>query len=278
MPELKHLSSRQVTTALLLAAGTGSRLHPLTNSAPKCLTELNGKTLIERLVHALQSNGIQRLVVVVGYLESQIIHYLDQMEHDLEIEYITNSKFQTTNNIYSLWLAREKINEPFLLVECDLVFDPELLLPLMTPDRIAVSHRLPWMNGSMASVGPTFRVTGIHGSDHYPSGEVIFKTVNIYSFSLPTWRRITARLERHINAGQLSGYYETVLTELIAESGVSLEAVFFDEDQWYEVDTLPDLQAAEKMFPRQRVHPAKVNALARASTRHISTTDNAFVS
>jgi choline kinase len=278
MPELKHLSSRQVTTALLLAAGTGSRLHPLTNSAPKCLTELNGKTLIERLVHALQSNGIQRLVVVVGYLESQIIHYLDQMEHDLEIEYITNSKFQTTNNIYSLWLAREKINEPFLLVECDLVFDPELLLPLMTPDRIAVSHRLPWMNGSMASVGPTSRVTGIHGSEPYPSGEVIFKTVNIYSFSLPTWRRITARLERHIDAGQLSGYYETVLTELIAESGVSLEAVFFNEDQWYEVDTLPDLHAAEKMFPRQRVHPAQVNALARASSRHISTTDNAFVS
>jgi L-glutamine-phosphate cytidylyltransferase len=257
---MKLAAYRPVTTALLLAAGTGSRLHPLTDASPKCLTELNGKTLIERLVHALQDNGIKRLVVVVGYLDDHIIRYLDELKNELEIEYIDNPRFRTTNNIYSLWLAREVINEPFLLVECDLVFEPELLLPLMEPDRMAVSQHLPWMNGSVVTIDQADRVIGLHAEHHQPPGEATFKTVNIYSFSVATWHRITARLQRHISDGQLSGYYETVLTELISEGGISLEAVFFDEDHWYEVDAMPDLLAAEKMFPRHRTSPSPICA------------------
>ncbi|MBT5926296.1 MAG: phosphocholine cytidylyltransferase family protein, partial [Verrucomicrobia bacterium] len=83
----------------------------------------------------------------------------------------------------------------------------------------------------------------------------------IYSFSLPTWRRISARLQRHIKSGQLSGYYETVMTELIAEGEIALEAVFFDENHWYEIDTLPDLRAAEKMFPSSRTLPSRANSV-----------------
>jgi choline kinase len=249
---MKKITFSPVTTALLLAAGTGSRLHPFTNSVPKCLTEINGKPLIERLVHSLERIGIKRLVVVVGYLESHIIHYLDQLENDLEIEYITNPKFRTTNNIYSLWMAKESIQEPLLLVECDLVFKTELLLPLIKPDRMAVSQRLPWMNGSVATINDNDRVTGLYPGNDHPADETTFKTVNIYSFSRQTWRLMIARLQRHINAAHLSGYYETVLTELIAEGQINFEAVFFDEDHWYEVDTVPDLRAAEKMFPHTR--------------------------
>ncbi|MDA7497182.1 phosphocholine cytidylyltransferase family protein [bacterium] len=255
-PNMKHRENGQVTTALLLAAGTGSRLHPLTDTAPKCLTELNGSTLIERFIHALQCNGIKRLVVVVGYLDAHIKRYLNQLKNDLEIEYIHNPRFQNTNNIYSLWLARATINEPFLLAECDLVFDPALLKPMMTPDRVAVSQRLPWMNGSVVSLDLAGKVSRLHRLNAHPSGEALFKTVNIYSFSLPTWRLITTRLQQHIDGNQLSGYYETVLTELIEEGRLSLEAVFFDEARWYEVDTLPDLRAAEIMFPRHMVQEA----------------------
>jgi L-glutamine-phosphate cytidylyltransferase len=258
---MKHETYTPVTTALLLAAGTGSRLHPFTDSNPKCLTELNGKTLIERLVHALQRNGIKRLVIVVGYFDSHIMHYLDDLKNDLEIEYIKNPRFRTTNNIYSLWLARMVINEPFMLVECDLVFEPELLKPMMKPDRMAVSQRLAWMNGSMVTIDLADRVTGLHAEKDHLTGEATFKTVNIYSFSLPTWRRISARLQRHIKSGQLSGYYETVMTELIAEGEIALEAVFFDENHWYEIDTLPDLRAAEKMFPSSRTLPSRANSV-----------------
>lgn len=257
---MKNLENRQITTALLLAAGTGSRLHPLTDIAPKCLTEINGTTLIERFIHALQCNGITRLVIVVGYLDTHIIRYLNQLKSDLEIEYISNTKFRNTNNIYSLWLARTTINEPFLLAECDLVFDPSLLHPLMSPDRIAVSRRLPWMNGSTVSLDLANRVSRLHTKNNHSRGETIFKTVNLYSFSVPTWRLIIACLQDQIDAGRLSGYYETVLTELIEERRVSLKAVFFDEARWYEVDTLPDLKAAERMFPRHVAQPTAIEA------------------
>lgn len=257
---MKNCSTAAVTTALLLAAGTGSRLHPLTHESPKCLTELNGQTFIARLVAALERNGIRRLVVVVGYLDTHVRDHLNALESDLEIEFVNNSAFRTTNNIYSLWLARSHIREPFLLVECDLVFEPELLEPLMRPDRMAVSQRLPWMNGSTVTVDLSDQVTAFHTDEDSPECGTTFKTVNIYSFSLRTWGRIRERLGRHIGGNRLSGYYETVLAELISECGIALEAVFFDENRWYEVDTVADLRAAELMFPAAIELPAPAYA------------------
>jgi len=246
---MNRTQSRLVKTAVLLAAGTGSRLASLTCDAPKCLTEINGQPFVERLVHALRRNGIQRLVVVVGHLDECIREYLDGMGEEMRIEFVANPKFRTTNNIYSLWLVREVVQEPFMLVECDLVFEPELLGAMTRPDRIAVSERLPWMNGSLVTVDSLEQVTALHAGDELPDGLAAFKTVNIYSFSLSTWGRVSERLERHVEAGRKGGYYETVIAELIAEGGIALEAVFFDEQSWYEVDTLEDLREAELLFP-----------------------------
>ena len=121
-----HRNSDRVTTALLLAAGTGSRLQPLTDDAPKCLTEVNGTTILERLVDGLRQQGFKRLVVVVGYLGESIREFLADHAAGLTVDYVTSSRYRTTNNLYSLWLARKEIHEPFLLVECDLVFDASL--------------------------------------------------------------------------------------------------------------------------------------------------------
>ena len=133
----------RIRTALLLAAGTGSRLQPLTEDSPKCLTEVNETTILERLVCSLQACGFERLVVVVGHLESCVRDFLDSLASGLTIEYVYSAKYRTTNNIYSLWEARHAIQEPFLLLECDLIFDDVLLSKMLEPDRIAVSHVLP---------------------------------------------------------------------------------------------------------------------------------------
>jgi L-glutamine-phosphate cytidylyltransferase len=246
---MSHTRIKPVTIAVLLAAGMGSRLGSLTCDAPKCLTEINGQPFIERLVHALRRNGIKRLIVVVGYLDECVRDYLDGMRDEMQIEFVANPKFRTTNNIYSLWLVREIVQEPFMLVECDLVFEPELLGAMTRPDRIAVSERLPWMNGSLVTIDSLHQVTALHVGGDLSAWRTAFKTVNIYSFSLSTWGRVSERLERHVEAGRKGGYYETVIAELIAEGGISLEAVFFDEQRWYEVDTLEDLREAELLFP-----------------------------
>src|SRR5659263_587957 len=112
-----------VRTALLLAAGLGSRLAPLTDAVPKCLLAMSGVTILERLVRALDGHGFERLVIVTGYKAETLRAYLGESFGGIAIEYIVSPLFETTNNIYSLWLTRHLIDEPFLLVESDVVFD-----------------------------------------------------------------------------------------------------------------------------------------------------------
>ena len=249
MRTLRHGTDR-IRTALLLAAGTGSRLQPLTEDSPKCLTEVNETTILERLVRGLRAWEFERLVVVVGYLDSYIRDFLDSSTTGLNIEYVYNEKYRTTNNIYSLWTACHAIQEPFLLLECDLVFDDVLLGEMLEPDRIAVSRILPWMNGTTVSLDHSDQVLCFHLSKDLPADRVIHKTVNMYSFSRSSWRRVTQRLEQYISAGRVNGYYEAVFAEMVAEGELSFEAVFFDDQRWYEIDTLEDLHKAEQLFPR----------------------------
>lgn len=240
----------RIRTALLLAAGTGSRLHPLTDDSPKCLTEVNETTILERLIHGLRAWDFERLVVVVGHLDDCVRDFLDHAADGLTIEYIHSDRYRTTNNIYSLWAARHAIQEPFLLLECDLVFDDVLLDEMLEPDRIAVSHILPWMNGTRVSLDRSQQVIRFHTDGDHPLDELTHKTVNMYSFSRSSWQRITRRLEQRISAGLVNGYYETVFAEMVADGSLSFEAVFFDNRRWYEIDTLEDLCAAERLFPR----------------------------
>ena len=99
----------QVRTAVLLAAGTGSRLHPLTNASHKCLTEVNGIPILEQQLSCLERWGFESLIVVLGYRARQIRDFLDGCGTDLELRYVYNPQYRATNNLYSLWLARTAI-------------------------------------------------------------------------------------------------------------------------------------------------------------------------
>ncbi len=161
---MKHsyLHKEPVTTALLLAAGIGSRLYPLSQNAPKCLTLVSGVSILERLVSNLSLHGFKRLVVVTGYLENCIKDFLGTRIGDIVIDYIFSPPYKTTNNIYSLWMAREIINESFLLLESDLVFDSSLLKSMLYPDRIAVAKMQAWMDGTYVTINRSkHRITAL---------------------------------------------------------------------------------------------------------------------
>lgn len=245
-------NSTRVSTALLLAAGTGSRLQPLTDSAPKCLTEIGGIPMLERLLDCLRQHRFKRLVVVVGHLEQDIRRFLDRHASDLVVDYVVSPVYQTTNNIYSLWLAREAIQEPFLLIESDLVFDAPLLEEMLHPDRIAVSSILPWMNGTTVTANASLGITAFHVGSEGEEYGARYKTVNIYSLSLESWRRIGDRLDRYIRVGRVNEYYEAVFAEMVADGSLSFQCVMFDNARWYEIDKLEDLRAAERLFPKHR--------------------------
>ena len=248
-PAFGHIApDSSITTALLLAAGTGSRLQPLTDDAPKCLTEIDGIPILQRQVSCLHQWGVKRLVVVVGYLEHRIREFLDAWTGDLRIDYVVSPRYRTTNNIYSLWLARETISESFLLLECDLVFEPFLLRDMLLPDKMAVARVQPWMMGSTVSLDPFRRITDFRVGHSEVPDDSRYKTVNIYSLSLASWRRVAERLDRRISADKVNDYYEVVFAEMVADGSLSFEPVLFDDGRWYEVDTLADLREAERLF------------------------------
>ena len=244
--------NRPVTTALLLAAGTGSRLYPLTKKAPKCLTMVNGISMLERLASCLNHYGFKRLIVVTGHLENSIRVFLGTRFGGMKVDYVFSPLFAVTNNIYSLWMARNIIDEPFLLLESDLVFDRSLLEDMLCSDRIAVSSMQPWMNGSTVTINRSQHVKKFRNDGDGPCDEAEYKTVNIYSLSLSSWRRIRKRLNQYISAGRVDNYYEAVFAEMIADGSLSLKAVFFDNKPWYEIDTIADLVNAEKLFSAHR--------------------------
>lgn len=241
--------SNRISTALLLAAGTGSRLFPLTKNSPKCLTLVNDKSILERLINNLKKQGFKRLVIVTGHEKECIMDFLGSQSGDLTIEYVHSPLYKTTNNIYSLWLARYIMDEPFVLFESDLVLNSSLLDEMMYPDRMAVAQMEPWLNGTTVSVDELNQVTQFQKgtTDHY--SDTRYKTVNIYSFSLSSWQAIIKRLNQFISNGDLNCYYEIVFSDMIEDGSLSLASVSFDHMPWYEIDTIHDLAEAEKLFP-----------------------------
>ena len=256
---MKHSypNNERVTTALLLAAGIGSRLYPLTRNEPKCLTIVNAMSILERLISCLNQHGFKRLVVITGHLENHIRDFLGNQAGDIKIDYVFSPLYKTTNNIYSLWMAREIINEPFLLLESDLVFDESLLDDMLYPDRIAVAKMQPWMDGTCVTINQSQEVKAFWAGNAYSFGAIKYKTVNIYSISLNSWHCIVKKLDQHISEGKVNDYYETVFAEMIADGSLFFKIVSFDGKPWYEIDTIEDLAEAEKLFSSDNYTPTE---------------------
>jgi len=243
-PSLPQTDTEHITTALLLAAGRGKRLGTV---SPKCLTVVSGVPILGRLVSSLVEQGFQRLVVVLGYQGRQIRDYLNLHSAGLEIQYIESALHATTNNIYSLWLARGHMKAPFVLIESDLVFDSRLLGLMQVPNRIAVAELASHMRGSTVS-------TDQHGIvDSFQVGEsdgprLANKTINMCSLSLAVWDEISRRLDLRVAAGRVHDYYESVFAEMTSDRLMRLEATWFDDGRWSEIDTPDDLVAAHGLF------------------------------
>jgi choline kinase len=112
--------------AIILAAGVGSRLQALSGGKPKCLVEIGGRPLILHQIEALADHGIGPVLVVAGYKADEVRSVVGD-----RADFIVNERYQETNSLYSLWLAREHVDGPFILLNCDLFFSPEILERLL---------------------------------------------------------------------------------------------------------------------------------------------------
>ena len=254
-----NIGKTRITTALLLAAGTGSRLFPITENSPKCLTLVSDKSILERLITNLKSQGFKRLVIVTGHKSNCIMDYLGDKTGDITIEYIHSELYKTTNNIYSLWMARDLIKEPFVLFESDLVLSSALLDNMMYPDRMAVALMQPWLNGTTVSIDAENNITRFQKGTTEAYTDIRYKTVNIYRFSLKSWEGIVKNLNHHINDGDVNCYYETIFSDMVDDKSLAFQSVSFDHSPWYEIDNAKDLANAELLFPKDIITGATVS-------------------
>ena len=238
----------------------------MTENAPKCLTEVGGIPILGRLVNSLRAQKIKRLVVVIGHQGNRIREFLRHNAGDMQIDYVINHDYRTTNNIYSLWLARQQIRESFLLVESDLVFDASMLTDMLQPDKIAISQLLPWMNGTTVRLDTAKRRVIAFHIGPCAADTPRYKTVNLYSLSLPTWHTIEERLSCYVSANKLGEYYGDVFADMVADGSLAFDAVFFDAGRWYEIDNPADLNEAEKLYDQPRTNYRR--SLAAIESRH----------
>ena len=240
--------------AVILAAGRGERLRPLTDTAPKCLTLVSGKSILEHELDTLDAAGIQECTIVVGYRGNQIRERFGSRFKRLRLTYVENTIYDKTNNLYSLWLAKEHLMSQTILIEGDLVFGNELMINLVNApsnDVAVVDEYHAELNGTVVRGTSAEIQEFILKSDQGPEFDysTTSKTVNLYKFSESTMRNyFLPGLDRYVAAQNTNVFYEAVLAEIVADGSLRMDMLFPDGCLWTEIDTLADLQIAETLF------------------------------
>jgi len=241
--------------ALILAAGMGRRLGGLTHDKTKAMVEVNGKTLIARMLEAIAGAGIRRTIIVTGHGAAGLRAFVDKNCGDLDIVFVDNPLYETTNNIYSLWLARNHLEaDDTLLLESDIIFEPEVLREVVqSPARnLAVVAKFePWMDGTVTILDADENIVDIvpKGLFKWADADNYYKTVNIYKFSSDFAKRFYLPfLNAYITSFGRSKYYEQVLTVITYLNKSELRAYLLRGRTWYEIDDANDLAIAETLF------------------------------
>ena len=243
--------------AIILAAGMGRRLGEYTRDNTKCMLPVNGERLIDRVLGQLSQLGLSRVVIVVGYKGQNLIDYIGHRYDDrLKIEYVNNPVYDKTNNIYSLSLAKDKLQEDdTLLIESDLIFDDSLFRMILDnpyPNLALVDKYETWMDGTMVRIDEDNNIVNFipKKAFKYKDVDSYYKTVNIYKFSREfSQNKYVPFLEAYSKALGNNEYYEQVLRVITLLDNAELKALpITNGAKWYEIDDVQDLDIAETLF------------------------------
>ena len=245
--------------AIILAAGMGRRLGEYTKDNTKCMVPVNGTPLIDRVLKQLSKLDLNRVVIVVGYEGKKLMDYLGNEKNRLKIEYVINPVYDKTNNIYSLALAKDKLQEDdTLLIESDLIFDDgmfSLLLDNTYPNLALVAKYESWMDGTMVRIDNDNNIVNFvtKAAFRYEDSDSYYKTVNIYKFSKEfSQTKYVPFLEAYTKAVGNNEYYENVLRIISFLNSHDLKALPITNEKWYEIDDKQDLDIAEALFADEK--------------------------
>lgn len=244
--------------AIILAAGMGRRLGAYTKNNTKCMVSVNGVKLIDRVLTQLSQLSLQRVIIVVGYKGQELIKYLDHRYDDkLKIEFVNNPIYDRTNNIYSLSLVKEQMQEDdTILIESDLIFSDRLFKKLVDnecPNIALVAKYETWMDGTMVRIDGDGNIVNFvpKKAFNYQEVDSYYKTVNIYKFSKTfSQTQYVPFLDAYCKALGNNEYYEQVLRVITLLDKTNLKALDIGNEKWYEIDDVQDLDIAETIFAK----------------------------
>jgi len=243
------------STAVILAAGTGSRLLPYTETIPKCLVPVNKVPILKNTLIILSECGITNVIIVVGHYKEKIMEVIGDEFRDMKITYIESERYRTTNNIYSLWLAREYLTDDLLLLEADIYFEKNLIDRILNypgENAMAVIKYHPWMSGTVISTDRYNMVNTIIESRYQDLAfnyNDFHKTANIYRLDGSFLQEyFLPLLDNAVMSGNVHSYYESILSELRSDNKLKMNAVHCDDLKCIEIDNENDLLKAEFLF------------------------------
>jgi choline kinase len=238
---------------IILAAGVASRLRPLTNNTPKCLLNVGEETILGHTLNCLRKAGITDVVIVTGYHAEQIREYVAAHHQDLKVTFLHNPIYENTNNIYSLWLTREKVHgEDFLLLDSDILFDWRIIPLLSRPGGqscLAVRHDHALGVEEIKVATDTAGFIASIGKEINPA-EAVGESIGIERFVGEFVERLFRILEKMITVEQqVNIFYEAAFQEAI-DSGAELLPIDVGEYRCMEIDTAEDLErSAREVLP-----------------------------
>ena len=206
--------------ALILNSGLGSRMGELTKTHPKCMTEIApGETIVSRQLRMLADAGIREAVMTTGVFEDVLRGYCDALDHRPEIRYVLNPRCRETNYIYSIYCAREYLDDDLLLMHGDLVFGESVLRGITEPgtSRMAVSAAVPLPEKDFKAVveDGTVRKVGVEFFDRAVAAQPL------YFLRREDWRKWMEKIAEYCEAGKTGVYAENALNELNGGAGIA---------------------------------------------------------
>lgn len=239
---------------IILLAGQGSRLKPLTDHTHKALIPLGGKKILQRQLDVWQKMGLEDFTLVLGYRADDIKKHLQDHHTGLTANFIMNDNFSQTNTAYSLGLALEKITSPFILADGDVILDEKLATLLLnepTQNCILCETNPERLNAEAVKVVAEKNHIITKIGKNISLGDAAGESIGIGLFQSDWARKLNQDLKNVVNnPKKWPWYYEDVFQELIENNQAPspLKLMSTQGLPWVEIDDHDDLKYAQKIF------------------------------
>jgi choline kinase len=239
--------------AIILSAGQGRRLMPLTESVPKCCLPLDGKTLLEWQIDSLTANGVNDIVVVTGFGHHVVESVISRIK-GVNVRTLYNPFYALSDNLGTCWVVRGEMTQPFLLMNGDTLFEPSVLSLLLSSDSLqpitlATDHKSSYDDDDMKIIAEGKRLLRV--GKKLELDEVNGESIGMMRFNQAGADAFVARIEALMEGPDgLARWYLSAIDELARTGLVSICSIH--GQGWCEVDDLDDLRHAETVVSAWR--------------------------